>query len=177
MNRTAIRRGMAIAFGGAFMAGMVAVGQPAGAATGSVTSPKVDAPAPASVSSVGAASTKASRNSTGGVGAAHLDGACNLYSNGDGDLCLWYFQNYSGSHADFFFSDSNLNNNQFNSPGAGQGSWVGNNSESVWNYDRHLTARVYTGVNYTGTNGTIAPNSGGNFTSTFRNNVESFQWI
>ncbi|WP_255355759.1 peptidase inhibitor family I36 protein [Frankia sp. CpI1-P] len=100
-----------------------------------------------------------------------------MYSNGDGDLCLWYFRNYGGSHADFFFSDNNLNNNTFSSPGAGQGARVGNNSESAWNYDQHLTARVYTGVNSTGTWGTIAPSSGGNFTSTFINNVESFIWV
>ncbi|WP_261575834.1 peptidase inhibitor family I36 protein, partial [Frankia gtarii] len=121
------------------------------------------------------APTKSGRNDGGGS-ATHLDGVCNLYSTGDGDLCLWYFQKYWGSHADFYVSDNNLNNNTFSSLGIGQGSQVGNNAESAWNYDQHLTARVYTGVNSTGTWGTISPSSGGDFTSTFINNVESFIW-
>ncbi|CAJ63670.1 hypothetical protein; putative signal peptide [Frankia alni ACN14a] len=163
------------------VAGIVSVGQPALAAAGgggSATTSGTSAPAPTSSSgfAAAAATTKAGRNSHG-ISAQHLDGACNLYSNGDGDLCLWYLQSYGGSHADFFYSDNDLNNNTFSSPGAGQGARVGNNSESAWNYDQHLTARVYTGVNSTGTAGTIAPSSGGNFTPTFINNVESFIWV
>ncbi|MCK9895321.1 peptidase inhibitor family I36 protein [Frankia sp. AgB32] len=178
MNSTAMRRGLVVAFGGLALAGVVAVGQPASAASPVNTSGPVP---PAAVSAVGAASaaqtSATARNQGGGVRASHLDGVCNTYSSGYGDLCLWYLQNYTGSHADFYFGDGNLNDNYFNSPGAGQGQRVGNNSESDWNYDRHLTARVFTGVNYTGVAGDIAPYTGGNFNSTFRNNVESFYWV
>ncbi|EIV96583.1 peptidase inhibitor family I36 protein [Frankia sp. QA3] len=178
MNKTSFRRSLAVTVGGAAVAGILAVGQPALAATGggTVTGTGTRAPAPLASAGLSTASTKSGRNG-GGVSAQHLDGACNLYSNGDGDLCLWYFQNYGGSHADFFFADNNLNNNTFSSPGFGQGALVGNNSESAWNYDQRLTARVYTGVNSTGTWGIVAPSSGGNFNSTFINNVESFVWI
>ncbi|MCM3922513.1 peptidase inhibitor family I36 protein [Frankia sp. AiPs1] len=178
MKKTNLRRGLAVAVGAVAAAGIIAAGQPASAATGGggATSGSTSAPAaPAGGIAAAGITTKATRNG-GGVSAAHVDGLCNLYSNGDGDLCLWYLSNFGGSHADFFFADSNLNDNRFNSPGAGQGAIVGNNSESAWNYDRHLTARVYNGVNYTGPSGTISPSSGGNFTPTFANNVESFQW-
>jgi hypothetical protein len=183
MKKTNLRQGLAVVVGGVAAAGIIAAGQPASAATGgapaagggAATSGSTSAPAPAGGIAAAGITTRASRNS-GGVSAAHVDGQCNLYSNGDGDLCLWFFQNFGGSHADFFFADSNLNDNRFNSPGAGQNAIVGNNSESAWNYDRHLTAKVFTGVNFTGTSGTISPSSGGNFTSTFNNNVESFLW-
>jgi hypothetical protein len=182
MSRSVIRRGVAVAFSGVVVAGFVALGSPAQAADpAAANTAKGGAPA-AVTSGVGssAVSGKSARNGDGasaGVGAAHVDGVCNLFSNGDGDFCLWYLQNYSGSHADFFFGDTNLNNDRFNSAGAGQGAIVGNNAESDYNYDRRLTAQVYTGTNYTGTFGNVAPNSGGNFTATFRNNVESFKWI
>ncbi|WP_261556694.1 peptidase inhibitor family I36 protein [Frankia tisae] len=179
MNRTSLRRGLALAVGGVAAAGIVAAGQPALAAGGGGSSTTAGTSVPAPVASFGlsTASTKSKsgRNDVGGS-TAHIDGVCNLYRTGDGDLCLWYFQKYRGSHADFYISDNNLNNNTFNSPGTGQGSRVGNNSESAWNYDQYLTARVYTGVNSTGTWGIISPSSGGNFTSTFINNVESFIW-
>ncbi len=177
MNRTAVRRGLAVTFGSMALAGVVAVGQPASAATSvNTTGPRPPAP----VAGVGAASTtdsSAAARNQGGVRGAELDGVCNTYSSGYGDLCLWYLQNYTGSRADFYFGDSNLNDNTFITPGAGQGARVGNNAESDWNYDRHLTARVYTGVNFTGVAGDIPPYTGGNFTSTFRNNVESLKWV
>jgi hypothetical protein len=179
MSKAVIRRGIAVAFSGVVVAGVVAVGNPANAAASApaANTAKGGAPAAVSAGGVGSAATgKAARNSDG-VGAAHLDGACNLYSTGDGDFCLWYLQNYSGSRADFYFGDSNLNNDRFVTAGAGQGQIVGNNAESDYNYDRRLTAQVWTGVNYTGTSGIVPPNSGGNFTATFRNNVESFKWI
>ncbi|SNQ45606.1 conserved exported hypothetical protein [Frankia canadensis] len=180
MNRTVLRRGSAVAFGGlALAAGIVVAGQPASAASdgGSATSGGSTAPGGVSVPGAASAASTADTRDGGGVSTKHLDGACNLYSNGDGDLCLWWTQNFTGSRADFFFADNNLNDNTFLTAGGGQGQRVGNNAESVWNYDRHLTAQVWTGVNYTGTAGTVGPNSGGNFTPTFRNNVESFKWV
>jgi hypothetical protein len=177
MNRTVVRRGLAVAFSGMALAGIVAAGQPASAATDvNSTGPRPPAPV-AGVGGASAASSSPSSRNHGGVGAAHLDGVCNTYSSGYGDLCLWYLQNYTGSRADFYWADGNLNDNTFITPGAGQGQRVGNNAESDWNYDHILTARVFTGVNYTGVAGDIPPNTGGNFNSTFRNNVESFYWV
>jgi len=179
MNRTVLRRGTAVAIGGMALAGIVAVGQPASADAGgtAATSAGSGAPSPAPVAGASSASSTHGDRNTPGVSAKHLDGTCNVYSNGDGDLCLWYLRNFVGSRADFFWADSNLNDNRFITPGAGQGQIVGNNSESAWNYDRHLTAQVWTGINNTGTAGIISPNSGGNFVVPFINNVESFRWI
>jgi hypothetical protein len=111
------------------------------------------------------------------VSTSHLDGTCNYYSNYTGDLCLWYYQSFYGSKADFYYADSNLWNNYFVTPGAGQGRVVANNAESDFNYDRTYTAWVCQGINYTGTCGYIPPWTGGNFVyPTFKNNVESFYW-
>lgn len=60
------------------------------------------------------------------------------------------------------------------SAGAGQGQTVNRNAESDWNHDGLCTARVYTGLFYTGASGVVPPRPGGNFTSLFRNNAQSF---
>ena len=114
---------------------------------------------------------------TGGVSVQHLDGVCNQYSSGVGDFCLWYFQNFTGSLADFFVNDCNLNDNFFITAGAGQGQRVGNNAESDWNFDLVFGARVWTGVNCTGTTGVVPQGSGGNFNLTYKNNVEGLQFV
>jgi len=116
---------------------------------------------------------------SGGSLTAHQDGACNDYGNwygSTGDLCLWYLSNFVGSSSDFYSADNNLWNNYFLTPGWGQGQTVANNAESDWNYDSTYTAWVCTGVDYTGVCGYIPPDSGGNFSSTFKNNVESLYW-
>jgi hypothetical protein len=95
-----------------------------------------------------------------------------------GDLGLWYFDSYHGygSFYDTAHNDNWLFDNHFISSGAGQGSLVANNSEFAWNRDPHTTVIVCTGYNYTGSCGTIGPNAYGNFTSTYRDNVESVYW-
>ena len=165
-------------FAGFAAAAVVALGQPASAA------PSGGSPNTASGTQVAAPVTGAAAGAArAGAGAAtalstmHLDGTCNLYSNGDGDFCLWYLAGLVGSKADFFISDSNLNNNTFVTAGSGQGQVVGNNAESDFNYDLNLGARVCTGTSGSGTCGTVPSNSGGNFNSTYKNNVESFTWV
>ncbi|SNQ45603.1 conserved exported hypothetical protein [Frankia canadensis] len=175
MNRKVLRRGLAVAASGMALAGIVAAGQPAGAATAK------DGPAPTHATSLPdpapslgtrstTASTPSARNA-GGVGVRHLDGACNV-----GDLCLWWGYNYYGSHADFYWADNNLNNDYFNSPGGGQGQRVGNNARSYANYDHYLTARAFTNTNYTGASVNLYPWTGNNFPGGFADNVESFYW-
>lgn len=95
-----------------------------------------------------------------------------------GDLGLWYFDSSHGygSFYDTAHNDNWLFDNHFISSGAGQGSVVANNSEFAWNRDPHTTVIVCTGYNYTGSCGTIGPNVYGNFTSTYRDNVESIYW-
>jgi hypothetical protein len=102
------------------------------------------------------------------------DGVCHQYSNGFGDLCLWYFQDFGGSLIDLFVQDCNLSDDTFITSGAGQGQTVANNSESDWNYDLVHTARIWTGANCTGTWGDVAPGTGGNLNPIFRNNIEGF---
>jgi hypothetical protein len=102
--------------------------------------------------------------------------ACSAYSDGHGDLCMWYFSNYNGSNTGFLRSDYNLNDDHFVSAGSGQNSLVTNNAESVWNYDHYTTAYVATSPGFTGSIGYIRPWTGGNFSSTYSNNVESLYW-
>jgi hypothetical protein len=108
---------------------------------------------------------------------ANQDGACNTLSNGDGDFCFWFSTNFVGSLSDFFFSDSNLGNNTFLTPGLGLGAVVANNSESALNADNNLTVLVYTGTSFSGTAGFVSPRTFGNFNATFTNNVESFRFV
>ncbi len=102
------------------------------------------------------------------------DGVCHQYSNGFGDLCLWYYQDITGSLIDLFVNDCNLSDDTFITSGAGQGTTVANNAESDWNYDLVHTARLWTGSNCTGTWGDVSPGTGGNLNGSFRNNVEGF---
>src|SRR6266498_2108884 len=108
---------------------------------------------------------------------ANQDGACNSLSNGDGDFCYWFSTNFVGSLSDFFFSDANLGNNIFLTPGLGLGQPVANNSESALNADSFLSVLVFTGANFSGTAGIVQPRQFGNFNATFVNNVESHEFI
>lgn len=96
-----------------------------------------------------------------------------------GEFVQWYFQNYSGGCEDDFYADSNFYNDYFKNCGqgaSGVGAVVANNTESDYNYDYSYTAHVCTGTYYTGSCGTVGPRSGGNYNSTYRNNVESLYW-
>jgi hypothetical protein len=105
------------------------------------------------------------------------DGACNSLANGDGDFCYWFSTNFVGSLSDFFFSDTNLNNNMYLTPGLGLGDVVGNDSESALNADSNLSVLVFTGLSFSGTFGVVNPRQFGNFNATFVNNVESHEFI
>lgn len=113
---------------------------------------------------------------TSASGTAAVTRSCYSYSNGTGDLCLWYFQNYSGSRGGVYSSDSNLVDNYFATLGSGQYRSMTNNTESDFNYDYYYRAVVATSPGYYGYRGTINPRTGGNFNSTYVNNVESVYW-
>jgi hypothetical protein len=175
MNTRILGRAAGVLLSGLVASTVIGLGQAASAAPANTnTGAGVSAPAAAAVAGTNQARTAKGAST---MAAMHLDGACNLYSNGDGDFCLWYFAGFVGSKADFFVADSNLNNNTFITAGSGQGAVVGNNSESDFNYDLNLGARVCTGTSGAGTCGTVPSNSGGNFNSTYKNNVESFTWV
>lgn len=173
-----------LAIGGALA---LALAVPASAApavkSGSAANSAATRPVPAGAVKVGsaAATTPRSARTAGGIGTGvasnHLDGACDMLSNGDGDFCLWFFSNFVGSYADFFFSDFNLFDNVFLTPGAGQGAVVGADAESDLNADANLTAVVCTGTGQTGTCGVVPPRTFGNFVAPWRNGVASFQFV
>ena len=152
----------------------VLMASPAAAASDS-KSPNVASVA--SVSAPKATVVQGPASRSGGISVQHLDGTCNQYSNGFGDFCLWWTQNFTNSLADFFIDDCNLNDNTFITPGGGQFARVGNNAESDWNFDLVFGARVWTGVNCTGTTGVVPQGSGGNFNSIYINNVEGLQFV
>jgi hypothetical protein len=74
--------------------------------------------------------------------AAGGNGVCEI-----DEVCFYYHTNRQGSVADFHAdlpSDSNLSDNKFISPGAGQGQTVDNNAQSVcnWNPDEAVYLAV-----------------------------------
>jgi hypothetical protein len=96
-----------------------------------------------------------------------------------GEFVQWYFTGYSGGCEDDYYADSNFAGDTFKNCGqgtAGVGATVTNNTESDFNYDPTYTAVVYTGANFTGASGSVLPHRGGNYNSTFKNNVESLSW-
>jgi hypothetical protein len=99
------------------------------------------------------------------------DGLCDV-----GDVCLYYYSNYGGSRYDTSHNDPSLFNNRFITSGSGQWAGVANNAESIWNRDSRVTLVICTGVNSTGTCGTVGPGVYGNLTATYKNNVESIYW-
>lgn len=106
--------------------------------------------------------------------AASKDGVINT-----GEFVQWYFTGYSGGCEDDYSSDVSFWNDYFKNCGqgaSGVGSLVRNNTESDFNYDYSWTAHVCTGTYYTGSCGIVSPRTGGNFNSTFKNNVESLYW-
>ena len=114
---------------------------------------------------------------TGGAStAAAATRSCYVYSNGTGDFCQWWLVNYTGSRGGVFSNDSNLSDNYFATAGGGQYSTMRNNAESDYNYDRYYTAKVATSINYYGYVGIVSPRTGGNYNSTYKNNVESLYW-
>lgn len=104
-------------------------------------------------------------------GAGHQNGVCDA-----GEFCLFYNSSVLGygSVSDFYWDDPDLSNNYFISPGAGQGQVVANNAAAYRNNDPELTVYVYVGRTYSGRWGYIPPMRVRNFSSGFKNNVESF---
>jgi hypothetical protein len=153
-------------------AALLAMAPPAGAAPSAATTAATTQSA-----LVPAHGTPVVKKTTGAVTLANQDGACNSLSNGDGDFCYWFSTNFVGSLSDFFFSDTNLGNNTFLTPGLGLGEAVANNSESALNADSNLSVLVFTGTSFSGTSGLVQPRQFGNFNTTFVNNVESHEFI
>jgi hypothetical protein len=89
---------------------------------------------------------------------------------------MWYLSNFTGSRTGFLRNDRNLADDRFVGAGLGQGQTVTNNAESDWNYDRFNTVYVATSPGFTGSIGFVGPSSGGNFNSTYKNQVESLYW-
>ena len=103
---------------------------------------------------------------------APQNGTCNV-----GEVCLYYLHSpIFGSLYDTGHNDPNLFNNHFISAGLGRGAVVGSNAEFVWNRDPRTSVKVCTGLNYTGICGFVLPNQSGNFTSTYKNHVQSLIW-
>jgi Peptidase inhibitor family I36 len=107
-----------------------------------------------------------------GRAAAAQDGVCDV-----GDLCLYFLPANKGfgSAYDNTHNDPNLNNNRFISSGLGAGVTVGNNASAYWNRDPSTTARVCTGVNYTGCTD-LPRNTAGTLPGGFGDDVESVYW-
>jgi|GEM_PF-6259437 hypothetical protein len=180
MRTSFIRRGIAVGVSAMALAGFVATAMPANAASTKPSAPAA-APAPGATQGsggavVGAAATGQVRKPGGVRAQGAFNGVCEVY-----ELCLYYYYNFAGSLDDFYYSDSNLNDNWFVSPGAGQYQHVGNNAESWWNRDPYYNVRAFTGANYTGYSVVLPRNSYANFTwvypTYFADNIESFYWF
>ena len=176
MSRFTARRRATAIIGAAAAATAIAAGSAAAyASTTPHKHPVVTPHVPRSLISTAlpSAITPASRHQGTMTANASQDGALDV-----GDLGLWYYDSSHGygSFYDTSHNDNWLFDNHFISAGAGQGSVVANDSEFAWNRDPHTTVIVCTGYNYTGTCGTIAPNTYGNLTPTYRDNVESVYW-
>lgn len=174
--RSRNRAAMSVVAGLATIGAVAAVTLPANAADkGDDQSSRVSAQRTHTGSAI--AGNNAARPQPGGASGQRVTGdTCTAYSDGHGDLCLWYSSNFVGSRTGFLRDDANLSDDRFVEAGSGQSSTVTNNAESAWNYDRFGTAFVTTSPNYTGFVGSMAPNSGGNFSATYKNNVESIYW-
>jgi len=158
-------------------AALLALTPPAAAAPGGATGGAGPAAKTVPNALVPAHGKPATKVVPGAVTLANQDGACNSLANGDGDFCYWFSTNFVGSMSDFFFSDTNLNNNFFLTPGLGLGEVVANNSESALNADSNLGVFVFTGTGFSGASGFVQPRQFGNFNTTFANNVESHEFF
>jgi cytoskeletal protein RodZ len=107
------------------------------------------------------------------VHAAAATTPCYVYTDATGDLCSWYFRGWSGSRGGVHYSDYNLVDNYFPTAGSGAGATMTNNAESIYNYDYIYKKRLFTGYGYTGAYGDQPTRSGGDYTTTYINNVES----
>jgi hypothetical protein len=111
-----------------------------------------------------------------GAAAGAATSSCYTYTNGTGDFCSWYRANQGQSRAGVYGDDDNLWDNYFVTAGYGQGQTIANNAEYVWNLDGTYTAHPATSTGYYGNYGTVYPNQKGNYTNTYKNNVESLKW-
>jgi Peptidase inhibitor family I36 len=99
---------------------------------------------------------------------------------GPGDFCLHYSYGQSGGLYHFSGSDSNLDNDHFESGAVNV--TVGGNAESAWNNGRatssgHDDVIVYTRRKFTGAGGCIRLGQKGNLAGGFVNNVHSYRWV
>jgi len=175
MTRRSIGRGFAAALAAMMAIGCGALAQPATAAASASSDQSATLPARSGATPNGAQRQGAPAPSH--VGTAHQDGSCDQYSNGHGDFCLYYLDNYQGSFSDFYTNDDNLWDNYFLTSGSGRGRVVANNARSYWNRDLICTVWVYTGSYYTGNGGRVTPGEYDNFNTTYRDNVESLRWV
>jgi hypothetical protein len=113
---------------------------------------------------------------SGPLAAVPLNGVCDAFAGGGGELCLWFLSGYGGSLVDYYYGDNNFWNNVFLSAGSGQGVTVANDPRSAYNYDSLLTAWVCTSPSQFGSCGFIRPRSGGNFVPRYFADTESFHW-
>jgi hypothetical protein len=105
--------------------------------------------------------------------ATYPNGVCDV-----GEFCLYYnSSSYGyGSLYDYPWNKPRLySTDTFVSAGAGQGQLVKNNAAAYWNRTQ-MKVDVYTGSGYSGSRGTVYPNSSGNFSAGYKNNVESFRF-
>jgi hypothetical protein len=99
---------------------------------------------------------------------------------GAGDFCLHYSYGQSGGLYHFSGSDSNLDNDHFESGAVNV--TVGGNAESTWNNGRasssgHDDVIVYTGRSYKGKGACVRLGQKGNLRGGFVNNVHSYRWV
>jgi hypothetical protein len=182
MNR--LKTGLGLLAAGAALA--LVAGTPASAApvaakpsTTAVNAPAAkQVPASAMQTSGVSPASRTARTSGLGVAAANLDGNCNVFTNGDGDFCLWFLQDFTGSYADYFSTDTNLcDGDVFVTPGLGQGATVCANAEGDLNADSNFGAEVCTEIGRQGTCGVVPPRGFGNFVAPWRNGVRSFALV
>ncbi len=100
---------------------------------------------------------------------------------GAGDFCLYYLYNRAGGLYHFGGSDSNLNTDHFENA-AVPSAWVGNNTMSASNRGVSdssglIDVLVYTGANRTGAAACVRQGASGNLRETFRNQIESYEWV
>lgn len=170
MMKISSTRGRAGALGLAGIAvvgGLVAGALPAGATA------KSSAPAPAQSARSATLPSAVKAASQQLQTLASQDGKCQV-----GDVCLYFLDNAGGlgSRYDTAHNDPDLVNNRFITDAIGRHATVTNNAEAIWNRDPRTAVTVCTDVNYTETCGSVGPGVLGDFTSTYRNNVESLIW-
>lgn len=107
--------------------------------------------------------------------AADRDGICQ-----SGEFCYYFLSNETGSLSDFTGSVANYGTTEptcfdFKGPGAGQGTCIKNNAESVWNHSSR-TVTVFFNSNFGGASQSIAPGARVNLNASLSNNNASHRF-